>query len=143
MYRDELLDNLSEYDEVLTDLILMDEKPSVEQIKAALRKSVIKHDFIPVLCGSAFKNKGIQPLLDAVVDYLPSPVDRGELKGYSLKDPEKTETRKPETTEMFSGIAFKIATDPFVGSVTYMRIYSGKLDSGQTVYNSLKKKEKE
>ena len=140
MYRDELLDNLSEYDEVLTDLILMDEKPSVEQIKAALRKSVIKHDFIPVLCGSAFKNKGIQPLLDAVVDYLPSPVDRGELKGYSLKDPEKTETRKPETTEMFSGIAFKIATDPFVGSVTYMRIYSGKLDSGQTVYNSLKKK---
>ena len=140
MYRDELLDNLSEYDEALTDLILMDEKPSVEQIKAALRKSVIKHDFIPVLCGSAFKNKGIQPLLDAVVDYLPSPVDRGELKGYSLKDPEKTETRKPETTEMFSGIAFKIATDPFVGSVTYMRIYSGKLESGQTVYNSLKKK---
>jgi elongation factor G len=140
MYRDELLDNLSEYDETLTDLILMDEKPTVEQIKSALRKSVIKHDFIPVLCGSAFKNKGIQPLLDAVVDYLPSPVDRGELKGYSLKDPEKTETRKPETTEMFSGIAFKIATDPFVGSVTYMRIYSGKLESGQTVYNSLKKK---
>jgi elongation factor G len=140
MYRDELLDNLSEYDETLTDLILMDEKPTVEQIKSALRKSVIKHDFIPVLCGSAFKNKGIQPLLDAVVDYLPSPVDRGELKGYSLKDPEKTETRKPETTEIFSGIAFKIATDPFVGSVTYMRIYSGKLESGQTVYNSLKKK---
>lgn len=140
LYRDELLDNLSEYDETITDLILMDEKPSVEQIKAALRKAVIAHNFIPVLCGSAFKNKGIQPLLDAVVDYLPSPIDRGELKGHSLKDPEKVEVRKPESDEMFSGIAFKIATDPFVGSVTYLRIYSGRLESGQTVYNPLKKK---
>ncbi len=140
MYRDELLDNLSEYDETLTDLILNDEKPSVEQIKAALRKAVIKDNFIAVLCGSAFKNKGVQPLLDAVVDYLPSPTDRGEVKGHSIKDPEKTEVRKPEVDEMFSGIAFKISTDPFVGSVTYVRIYSGKLESGQTVYNSLKKK---
>lgn len=140
LYRDELLDNLSEYDEELTDLILMGEVPSVAQVKAALRKATISHNFIPVLCGSAFKNKGIQPLLDAVLDYLPSPTDRGELKGHSLKDPDKVEVRKPEVDEMFSGIAFKIATDPFVGSVTYMRIYSGKLESGQTVYNSLKKK---
>ncbi|NOT79135.1 MAG: elongation factor G [Bacteriovoracaceae bacterium] len=140
LYRDELLDHLSEYDETLTDLILMDEKPSVTQIKAAIRKAVIKNNFIAVLCGSAFKNKGVQPLLDAVVDYLPSPTDRGELKGHSLKDSEKIEIRKPEIDEMFSGIAFKIATDPFVGSVTYMRIYSGKLESGQTVYNPLKKK---
>ncbi|MBP9680635.1 MAG: elongation factor G [Bacteriovorax sp.] len=140
LYRDELLDHLSEYDETLTDLILMDEKPSIDQIKSALRKAVVSHNFIPVLCGSAFKNKGIQPLLDAVVDYLPSPLDRGELKGYSLKDPAKTESRKPSADEMFSGIAFKIATDPFVGSVTYVRIYSGKLESGQSVYNSLKKK---
>ena len=140
MYRDELLDNLSEYDETLTDLILNDEKPSVAQVKAALRKAVIKDNFIAVLCGSAFKNKGIQPLLDAVVDYLPSPVDRGELHGHSIKNPEKTEVRKPEIEEMFSGIAFKIATDPFVGSVTFVRIYSGKLESGQTVYNPIKKK---
>lgn len=140
MYRDELLDNLSEYDETLTDLILNDEKPSVAQVKAALRKAVIKDNFIAVLCGSAFKNKGIQPLLDAVVDYLPSPVDRGELHGHSIKNPEKTEVRKPEVEEMFSGIAFKIATDPFVGSVTFVRIYSGKLESGQTVYNPIKKK---
>lgn len=140
MYRDELLDNLSEYDETLTDLILNDEKPSVAQIKAALRKAVIKDNFIAVLCGSAFKNKGIQPLLDAVVDYLPSPTDRGELHGHSIKNPEKTEVRKPEVEEMFSGIAFKIATDPFVGSVTFVRIYSGKLESGQTVYNPIKKK---
>lgn len=140
MYRDELLDNLSEYDETLTDLILNDEKPTVEQIKSALRKAVIKDNFIAVLCGSAFKNKGIQPLLDAVVDYLPSPTDRGELHGHSIKNPEKTEVRKPEVEEMFSGIAFKIATDPFVGSVTFVRIYSGKLESGQTVYNPIKKK---
>lgn len=140
MYRDELLDNLSEYDETLTDLILNDEKPTVAQVKSALRKAVIKDNFIAVLCGSAFKNKGIQPLLDAVVDYLPSPTDRGELHGHSLKNPEKTETRKPEVEEMFSGIAFKIATDPFVGSVTFVRIYSGKLESGQTVYNPIKKK---
>lgn len=140
MYRDELLDNLSEYDETLTDLILNDEKPSIEQIKVALRKAVIKDNFIAVLCGSAFKNKGIQPLLDAVVDYLPSPTDRGELHGHSIKNPEKTESRKPEIEEMFSGIAFKIATDPFVGSVTFVRIYSGKLESGQTVYNPIKKK---
>lgn len=140
MYRDELLDNLSEYDETLTDLILNDEKPSVAQIKAALRKAVIKDNFIAVLCGSAFKNKGIQPLLDAVVDYLPSPADRGELHGHSIKNPENTEVRKPEVEEMFSGIAFKIATDPFVGSVTFVRIYSGKLESGQTVYNPIKKK---
>jgi len=140
LYRDELLDALSEYDEQLTDLILMGETPSVAVIKAALRKAVIAHNFIPVLCGSAFKNKGVQPLLDAVVEYLPSPTDRGEIKGHSLKDPEKTETRKPEVDDMFSGIAFKIATDPFVGSVTYLRIYSGKLETGQQVYNALKKK---
>ena len=140
MYRDELLDNLSEYDETLTDLILNDEKPTVAQIKSAIRNAVIKDNFIVVLCGSAFKNKGIQPLLDAVVDYLPSPTDRGELQGHSIKNSEKTETRKPEIEEMFSGIAFKIATDPFVGSVTFVRIYSGKLETGQTIYNPIKKK---
>lgn len=140
LYRDELLDHLSNYDEAITDLILMDEKPSVEQIKESIRKAVISHDFIPVLCGSAFKNKGIQPLLDAVADYLPSPLDRGEVKGHSIKDAEKIEVRMPDPEEMFSGIAFKIATDPFVGSVTFIRLYSGKLESGQQVYNPLKKK---
>lgn len=140
LYRDELLDNLSNYDEAITDLILMDEKPSIEMIKASLRKAVIHHDFIPVFCGSAFKNKGIQPLLDAVTFYLPSPVDRGELKGHNVKDSEKIEIRKPDSDEMFSGIAFKIATDPFVGSVTFVRIYSGKIEAGQQVYNPLKKK---
>ena len=140
LYRDELLDNLSNYDEAITDLILMGEEVSIDLIKSTLRKAVISHDFIPVLCGSAFKNKGVQPLLDAVSFYLPSPLDRGELKGHNVKDAEKVEIRKPDSDEMFSAIAFKIATDPFVGSVTFLRIYSGKLEAGQQVYNSLKKK---
>lgn len=140
LYRDELLDNLSNYDEAITDLILMGEEVSIDLIKSTLRKAVISHDFIPVLCGSAFKNKGVQPLLDAVSFYLPSPLDRGELKGHNIKDAEKVEIRKPDSDEMFSAIAFKIATDPFVGSVTFLRIYSGKLEAGQQVYNSLKKK---
>lgn len=140
LYRDELIETLSDYDDALAEKFLGGETITAEELKRVIRLAVIQKSFIPVLCGSAFKNKGVQPLLDAVVDYLPSPTDRGEVKGHSLKDPEKTEVRKPEVEEMFSGIAFKIATDPFVGSVTYVRIYSGKLESGQTVYNSLKKK---
>ena len=140
LYRDELIETLSDYDDSLAEKFLGGETISAAELKNAIRMATIQKSFIPVLCGSAFKNKGIQPLLDAVVDYLPSPTDRGELKGHSVKDPEKEEIRKPEIDEMFSGIAFKIATDPFVGSVTYVRIYSGKLESGQTVYNSLKKK---
>ena len=140
LYRDELIETLSDYDDNLAEKFLGGETITAAELKSAIRLATIQKSFIPVLCGSAFKNKGVQPLLDAVVDYLPSPTDRGELKGHSVKDPEKEEVRKPEVDEMFSGIAFKIATDPFVGSVTYVRIYSGKLESGQTVYNSLKKK---
>jgi elongation factor G len=140
LYRDELVETLSDFDDALAEKFLGGEAITAQELKNVIRESVIQKSFIPVLCGSAFKNKGVQPLLDAVVDYLPSPTDRGEIRGHSLKDPEKTEVRKPEVEEMFSGIAFKIATDPFVGSVTYVRIYSGKLESGQTVYNSLKKK---
>lgn len=138
--RGALLDTLSEYDEALTDLLLNDEEPSIEKIKEVLRRAIIKNEFIAVLCGSAFKNKGVQPLLDAILDFLPSPIDRGTLVGHSLKNLDKVEERSPETEELFSGIAFKIATDPFVGGVTYLRVYSGKIESGQTIYNSLKKK---
>lgn len=140
MYRTELLDALSNYDDALMEAILMEEDISIETVKTVLRKAVNEHNFIPVLCGSAFKNKGIQPLLDAVVDYLPSPIDRGEVKGHNAKDTDKTEVRKPSEDEIFSGIAFKIATDPFVGSLTYFRIYSGELKVGQQVFNPLKKK---
>lgn len=138
--RDELIETLSDYDDDLAEKYLNGDSVEAEELKRIIRFATIQKSFIPVLCGSAFKNKGVQPLLDAVVAYLPSPYDRGEIHGHSLKDPEKVETRKPEVDEMFSGIAFKIATDPFVGSVTYVRIYSGKLESGQTVYNALKKK---
>jgi elongation factor G len=138
--RDELIEALSDYDDELAEKYLGGEPIEVEQLKKIIRFATIQKSFIPVLCGSAFKNKGVQPLLDAVVEYLPSPTDRGEVHGHSFKDPEKIETRKPEIDEMFSGIAFKIATDPFVGSVTFVRVYSGKIESGQTVYNPLKKK---
>jgi elongation factor G len=138
--RDELIETLSDYDDDIAEKYLSGDTIDKELLKKVIRVATIQSFFIPVLCGSAFKNKGIQPLLDAVVAYLPSPHDRGEIHGHGLKDPDKDESRKPEIDEIFSGIAFKIATDPFVGNVTYLRIYSGKLESGQTVYNSLKKK---
>jgi elongation factor G len=138
--REQLIEALSDYDDNLADKFLSGEVISSEEVKLSIRQAVIKHSFIPVLCGSAFKNKGIQPLLDAVVEYLPSPLDRGAIAGHSAKDAQLVEERLPDYSEMFSGIAFKISTDPFVGSVTYVRIYSGKLQTGQTVYNPLKKK---
>jgi elongation factor G len=138
--REQLVEALSDFDDVLADKFLSSETIFNDEIKKSLRSAVIKHSFIPVLCGSAFKNKGIQPLLDAVVSYLPSPLDRGAVKGHSAKDASIIEEREPDSEENFSGIAFKISTDPFVGSVTYVRIYSGKLQTGQTVYNALKKK---
>jgi elongation factor G len=138
--RDQLIETLCDYDDSLAEKFLSGEMISSLEIKNAVRFAVITHSFIPVLCGSAFKNKGIQPLLDAVIDYLPSPLDRGAVLGHSVKDLQVQEERQPDSEELFSGIAFKISTDPFVGGVTYVRIYSGKLLSGQTIYNSLKKK---
>lgn len=140
MARDELVEALSDYDDELAEAFLGGEEVSAEKIKSVLRKAVIEDNFIPVLCGSAFKNKGVQLLLDAVVAYLPSPEDRGEVKGVSAKDNTKADFRKPEVNELFSGLAFKIATDPFVGSLTYVRIYSGELKVGQNILNSLKNK---
>lgn len=139
MYREELIEVLSDFDDSIADKFLNGETISSVELRNSIRVSTQK-GFIPVLCGSAFKNKGVQPLLDAIVDYLPSPLDRGSVKGHSLKDKEKIETRNPDENDLFSAIAFKIATDPFVGSVTYVRIYSGRLESGQVIYNSLKKK---
>jgi elongation factor G len=140
LMRDELIGAIADYDDNFAEKYLGGEELTNEEIKATLRKAVVDHDFIPVFCGSAFKNKGVQPLLDAVVDYLPSPTDRGEIKGHNVKDTEKMEVRKPTKEELFSGLAFKIATDPFVGSITYVRIYSGELTTGQTILNPLKGK---
>lgn len=140
LYRDELLEALADYDDQLAEAYLGGEEISPEIIEKAIRVSTIKHGFIPVLCGSAFKNKGVQPLLDAVVKYLPSPLDKGEVKGHDAKDYEKIVTRRPDEEDLFSALAFKISSDPFVGQITYIRIYSGELKSGSQVFNPLEKK---
>ncbi len=138
--REELLEALADYDDDFAEKYLSGEDISNEEVKKNIRNATIEHEFIPVLCGSAFKNKGVQPLLDAIVDYLPSPIDRGEVKGVNGKNKDKEEIRKPSYEDAFSGIAFKIATDPFVGSLTFFRVYSGALKSGAQVYNPLKGK---
>ncbi|MGE3609666.1 MAG: elongation factor G [Bacteriovoracaceae bacterium] len=140
LYRDELLEHLADYDDKLAEDYLGGAEISVETIEKAIRTATIKNGFIPVLCGSAFKNKGVQPLLDAVTKYLPSPLDKGEVKGHDAKDHEKIMTRQPDEKELFSALAFKISSDPFVGQITYIRIYSGELTSGSQVYNPLEKK---
>ncbi len=140
LYRDELLETLADFDDQLADDYLNGVEITPERIEKAIRKATIKDGFIPVLCGTAFKNKGIQPLLDAVEKYLPSPLDKGEIKAHDAKDFEKIVTRTPDEKEPFSALAFKISSDPFVGQITYLRIYSGELAAGAQVYNPLEKK---
>jgi elongation factor G len=140
LYRDELIEALADYDDQLAEEYLGGGEISAEVMEKAIRTATIKHGFIPVLCGTAFKNKGVQPLLDAVVKYLPSPLDKGEVSGHDAKDNEKIVTRKPDEKDLFSALAFKISSDPFVGQITYIRIYSGELNSGSQVYNPLEKK---
>ena len=113
-----------------------------DELKNVLRKGTLSFDFVPVLCGSAFKNKGVQPLLDAVVDYLPSPIDISSIEGTKPGSDEKL-VRKFNDDEPFSALAFKVANDPFVGSLTFIRDYSGKLKTGTGVLNSSKTKMKE
>ncbi|MFZ4712767.1 MAG: elongation factor G [Bacteriovoracaceae bacterium] len=140
MYREELISTLADVNDELAEKFLAGESISSFDLKKYIRAATIDKGFIPVLCGSAFKNKGVQPLLDAVVDYLPSPIDKGAIKGHDAKDREKMQERQPDKKETFSALAFKIATDPFVGSITYIRIYSGVLKVGETIFNPLKKK---
>lgn len=140
LYRDELLETLADFDDQLADDYLNGAEISPDRIEKAIRKATIKDGFIPVLCGTAFKNKGIQPLLDAVEKYLPSPLDKGEIKAHDAKDFEKIVTRQPDEKEPFSALAFKISSDPFVGQITYLRIYSGELSAGAQIYNPLEKK---
>lgn len=140
MYREELIESIADFDEELAEAYLGGEEVSEEMLKKAVRGAVINEGFIPVFCGTAFKNKGVQPLLDAVTFYLPSPLDIGDVKGYEVKNTEKETTRKPDVSEPFSGLAFKIATDPFVGAITFVRIYSGELKVGDQILNSLENK---
>lgn len=138
-YRSQLLDIAVEADDAVMETYLEGKEPTSDQIKHCIRKGVLKGLFVPVLCGSAFKNKGVQPLLDGVVAYLPSPADIGSVTGVEING-ENEIIRAAEDSEPFSGLAFKIMTDPFVGSITFVRIYSGKLESGTTVLNSIKDK---
>ena len=133
--RAELLDAAAEYDDELMMMVLEDEEIPVEMLKAAIRKGVLANDLNPVLVGSAYKNKGVQELLDAVVDYLPSPLDVEAVEGTDPKTGE-ADSRKPSDDEPFSALAFKIATDPFVGKLTFFRVYSGHVDSGSYVVNA-------
>jgi elongation factor G len=140
LYRDELIETLADFDDKLADNYLNGIEITTEVMEAAIRMATIKHGFIPVLCGSAFKNKGVQQVLDAVVKYLPSPLDKGEISGHDAKEIEKIVSRKPDDKDLFSALAFKISSDPFVGQITYIRIYSGELTSGAQIYNPLEKK---
>ena len=135
--REELLDAAANFDDDLMEKILMEEEIPVDQLKAALRKGVIANELNLVFVGSAYKNKGIQELLDAVVDYLPSPLDVPAVEGTNPKSKE-TETREADNKAPFSALAFKIQTDPFVGKLTYFRVYSGTAEAGSYVYNATK-----
>ena len=134
-YRSELLEAAADFDDDLMEKILMDEEPEVTQVKAALRRGVIANALNLVFVGSAYKNKGVQELLDAVVDYLPSPLDIPPVQGTN-PDTDAAEERKADKSEPFSSLAFKIMTDPFVGKLTYIRVYSGHLDSGSYALNA-------
>jgi elongation factor G len=136
-YREQLVEAVAETDDALMEAYLGGEELTVEQIKTGIRKIVTDGSAYPVLCGSAFKNKGVQPMLDAVVDYLPSPVDLPPVEG-TLQDGETPATRKPSLDEPFSALAFKIAAHPFFGKLTYIRVYSGRVPSGTQVINSTK-----
>ncbi|MDU2545504.1 MAG: elongation factor G [Finegoldia magna] len=138
-YRAELLENIAEHDEELMEKYLEGEELTEEEIKRAIRTATIANAMNPVLCGSAYKNKGVQPLLDAIVDYMPAPIDVPDIKGVDPQTDEPT-TRKSSDEEPFAALAFKIATDPYVGKLAFTRIYSGSVESGSYVYNSTKGK---
>jgi elongation factor G len=138
-YRHTLIEAAVELDDDVMTAYLEGQEPDVDTLKRLIRKAVKQISFVPVLCGSAFKNKGVQPLLDAVVDYLPSPVDRGGIKGIDVNSGKEV-VRMPSDSEPFSMLGFKIMDDPFVGTITFCRVYSGKVESGSTVLNSTKDK---
>ncbi|MEY2417765.1 MAG: elongation factor [Actinomycetota bacterium] len=138
-YRHDLVDVLSNFDDVLTEKYLNEEEISVDDIKRALRTATLANQAVPVLCGTAFKNKGVQSMLDAVVDYLPSPLDIPPAKGLNFKGDQELE-READDKAPFSALAFKIMTDPHMGKLTYIRVYSGTLNKGDSVLNSTKDK---
>ena len=139
-YHHQLVEMAVEQDEQAMEDYLEGKEVSVETLKKCIRKGTIAQDFVPVFCGTAFRNKGVQPLLDAVVDYLPSPLDIPPAQGVDPDDAEKIIIRKPDDNEPLAALAFKIMNDPFVGSLTFCRIYSGTMTAGSYIYNSVKDK---
>jgi elongation factor G len=139
-YRETLLETIAESDEALLEKHFSGDGLTVAEIKTAIRKMTVNSELYPVLCGSAFKNKGVQPMLDAVIDYLPSPLDVASTIGHAINNEDEEVVRHPDATEPFAALAFKVATHPFFGKLTYVRVYSGKVDSGAQVINSTKGK---
>jgi elongation factor G len=138
--RREVIDAAVAHDETVIEKYLGGEELTIAEIKHAIRTATVGNHIVPVLCGASFKNKGVQALLDAVIDYLPSPVDIAPMKGHVMGDDETFEERPADDATPFAGLAFKIATDPFVGKLTYVRVYSGTLAAGSYVFNSTKDK---
>ena len=138
-YREKLLDAVAEQDDALMEKYFEGEELTVEEIKATIRKATIANDMVPVTCGTSYRNKGVQLLLDAVVDYMPAPVDIPAIKGIN-PDTDEEDERHSSDDEPFAALAFKIATDPFVGKLCFFRVYSGVVNAGDTVYNASKDK---
>ncbi len=136
-YREKLLETLAEADDDIMEKYLEGESFTVEELESAIRRATLADKINPVLCGTAFKNKGVQPLLDAVVKFLPSPLDIDAIVGHSVKDEDEKIERQPNDDEPFSGLAYKIASDPHLGKLIYVRVYSGKLEAGSSVLNSV------
>ena len=134
-WRLHLLEEVASYDEQLMEKYLEGEDILPDEIKAAVRKATVDGSMIPTLVGSAFKNKGVQRTLDAVIDFLPSPLDVGSIEGFDHRDQEKIMKRNPSDDEPFSALAFKIMTDPYVGRLTFFRVYSGSVSTGDFIYN--------
>jgi elongation factor G len=137
-YRAKLLETVAEADDALMEKYFAGEELTVAEIKGAIRKMTVTSQLYPVLCGSAFKNKGVQPMLDAVIDYLPSPLDVPAVEGHDVRDEEKIIRREPKSTEPFAALAFKVMTHPFFGRLTYIRVYSGQASQGDQVLNATK-----
>jgi len=137
-YHEKLIETVAESDEALMDKYFSGEELTMDEIKGAIRKMTVASEIYPVYCGTAYHNKGVQPLLDAVVDYLPNPLDIGEVHGHKMGDESVELTRKPDESAPFSALAFKIAVHPFFGKLTYVRVYSGMVEPGSTTLNSTK-----
>ncbi|MCQ2451043.1 MAG: elongation factor G [Clostridia bacterium] len=136
-YRTQMIESIVEMDEELMEKYFEGEEPTIEQMKKVIRKATIANEMVPVCCGTAYRNKGVQPLLDAIVDFMPAPTDVEAIKGVN-PDTDEEEVRHSSDSEPFAALAFKIATDPFVGKICFFRVYSGTVDAGSGVYNSVK-----